>query len=143
MRYRKLQGFGQGVPSDGGDYSFGLNADDFFVDSPTTVAQAVLTALMLHRGEWFLDTTVGMPWETEVLGYNTQSLYDAAIKQTILRVEGVLAIEQYSSSLDTVTRFLTVIVVLDTIYGTIGLAASQGTSGLWGIGPWGEFPWGS
>lgn len=122
MRYRKLVGFGQGVPVQGGDYSFGNNQNDFFVNSPTTVAQAVLTALLLHEGEWFLNTTVGMPWETQVEGFGTASLYDAAIKNCILGVQGVQSIVQYSSSLDPTTRKLTVNAIVNTIYGqaTIG-----------------------
>lgn len=117
MRYRKLTGFGQGVPVNGGDYSFGHDQEDFFANDPTTVAQAVLTALMLHQGEWFLDTTVGMPWETQVLGFGTQSLYDSAIKNAILGVENVTSIEQYSSDLNTVTRNLSVNAIVNTAFG--------------------------
>jgi len=91
MRYRALDA--------NGDYSFGLGPQEYLANSPQTVAQAVLTALLLHQGEWFLDITAGMPWETQVLGFGTGSLYDAAIKNAILGVEGVASIVSYSSAL--------------------------------------------
>jgi hypothetical protein len=147
LRYRKLTGFNQppipptiegygtgpydilpfdqsvttgGTPGEGiaGDYSFGHNAQDFFVNEPAAVAQAVLTALLLHQGEWFLDVTIGMPWETQVEGFNTQSLYDTAIKTVVLGVQGVLAILEYSSVLNPDTRSLSVNMILSTIFGT-------------------------
>jgi hypothetical protein len=54
MRYRKLDA--------NGDYTFGGGSNDFLVNTPETVAQAVMTRLNLLQGEWFLDTTAGMPW---------------------------------------------------------------------------------
>lgn len=150
MRYRKLS-------SPGGDYVFGQGNAEFLVDNPACVAQAVLTALLLHQGEWFLDTSVGMPWETQVLGYGTRSLYDTAIKAAILGVQGVQSIVSYSSSLNVRTRLLTVNAVINTIFGTVEL--SQTFNGLgygiqgFGGGPypgtspvgsdgWGFFQWG-
>ena len=125
MRYRTLDA--------NGDYVFGHGPGEFLVNSSAAVAQAVLTDLLLHRGEWFLDTTIGMPWETQVLGYGTQSLYDSAIKTEVLGVQGVLAILSYSSSLNRVTRQLTVSMTISTVYGTatltnvgIGIVAGAG-----------------
>jgi hypothetical protein len=135
VRYRKLTATG--------DYSFGQNALDFFVNSPQCVAQAILTALLLHQGEFFLDVTVGMPWESQVLGYNTKSLYDAAIKAEILSVQGVSSISSYSSSLDPKTRHLTVDVTINTIYGTTTIATSFGVApGGYGISGYGISPYG-
>ena len=130
MRYRALTA--------SGDYSFGLGPSEFLVDSPATVAQAVLTALLLHQGEWFLDVTVGMPWETQVIGYGTQSLYDSAIKNEMLGVQGVQSIVSYSSSLDRSTRHLVVNAILDTIYGQTSVSTSvTPTPGGYGIQSYG------
>lgn len=109
MRYRKLTA--------SGDYTFGFGQQNFYANSPQTVAQAVLTALLLHRGEWFLNVTVGMPWETQVLGFGTQSLYDSAIKTCILGVQGVYSIISYSSSFNASKRALTVVATINTVYG--------------------------
>ena len=75
MRYRKLDA--------DGDYSFGSRQADF-PGLPDTVAQAVKTRLMLLRGEWFLDSTEGMPWQGEVLGKQPRASYDWAIRQRML-----------------------------------------------------------
>lgn len=107
MRYRKEDA--------DGDYVLG-GAAAFLVDSPEAVAQAVVTRLRLIRGEWFLDTTAGMPWD-QVLGKNTQGTADTAIRQCILGTQGVVEITEYSSSFDEDTRALTVVATITTIYG--------------------------
>ncbi len=109
MRYRKLD--------TDGDYVFGGQSADFLADSPEAVAQAVLTRLKLLRGEWFLDTSAGMPWTTEVLGKYTGGAYDAAIRQCILGTQGAAEITDYASTLDSGQRKLTVTATLDTLYG--------------------------
>ncbi|KVP84559.1 hypothetical protein WJ95_20585 [Burkholderia ubonensis] len=109
MRYRKQDA--------DGDYVFGGGDADFLVNTPETVAQAVLTRLRLLRGEWFLDTTAGMPWATDVLGKYTSGTYDAAIRQCILGTQGVTEITNYSSSVEPETRKLSVTATINTIYG--------------------------
>ncbi|RQZ78853.1 hypothetical protein DF056_20895 [Burkholderia cepacia] len=110
MRYRKLDA--------DDDYVFGGSANDFLVNTPEAVGQAVLTRLRLHRGEWFLDTTVGMPWETDVVGKYTTGTADAAIRACILGTTGVVEITAYASSRDSDTRALTVTATITTLYGT-------------------------
>lgn len=134
MRYRKL--------TTTGDFTFGAGATEYLVDSPDCVAQAVLTALLLHQGEWFLDVTVGVPWETEVIGYGTRALYDAAIKAAILGVQGVNSIISYSSFLDTVKRALSITATIETIFG-IGAISPVFTLTGYGISPYqGGTPYG-
>ncbi|KWE70566.1 hypothetical protein WL77_12250 [Burkholderia ubonensis] len=116
MRYRRLD--------PGGDYTFGGGAADFLANTPETVAQAVLTRLRLLRGEWFLDTTAGMPWATDVLGKYTSGTYDAAIRQCILGTQGVTEIASYSSSVEPETRKLSVTATINTIYGTTTVQAT-------------------
>lgn len=109
MRYRKLD--------KDGDYSFGKNRNDFHVDTPETVAQAVVTRLRLWRGECFLDETEGTPYNPSILGKHTLDSYDFAIRERILGTQGVREILEYESILNHETRELTVIVKIDTIYG--------------------------
>lgn len=134
MRYRALDV--------NGDYTFGQGSDNFLVDSPACVAQAVRTALLLWKGEWYLDTTAGMPWATDVLGTGTDSLYDEAIKAKIQSVQGVTDIVNYSSSLNTATRALIVDCTIDTLYGQANVNVNLSTSG-YGVGPYGERPYGT
>lgn len=126
MRYRALDA--------NGDYTFGQGSANFLVDSPACVAQAVQTALLLWEGEWYLDTTAGMPWATQVLGTGTMALYDQAIKAKIVSVQGVQDIVSYSSSLDVTTRTLTVDCTIDTIYGETSINIQL--TGGYGIGPY-------
>jgi hypothetical protein len=100
-----------------GDMTFGAGAQNFLVDSPQAVLQCVLTAMKLWQGEWFLDTTAGIPWNTQVLGADTQPLYDNAIRTAIRAVQGVTGISSYSSSFNPSTRVLTVSVTITTQFG--------------------------
>ena len=109
MRYRAL--------SPTGDYTFGQGSANFLVNTPETVAQAVKTRLLLMTGEWFLDVTEGTPYATDILGKGTQPLYDAAIQNRIKGTQGVTAVRFYESSLDPITRSLTVTATIDTLYG--------------------------
>lgn len=127
-----------------GDMTWGRGSGNFLVDSPEFVRQKVLTGLGLWRGEFFLNTSAGMPWSTEVLGKNTQAFYDAAIQKQVLSTSGVTGINSYSSSFDAVTRLLSVSMRVQTQFGAITITttfAPPRTSGF-GIGGFGTIPFG-
>ena len=107
MRYRAL--------SPTGDYTFGQGAANFLVNSPAAVAQAIQTRLLLITGEWFLDNTEGTPYPTKILGKNTASTRDIAIKTRILQTPGVKQLNAYASSL--IDRKFTPQAIVQTIYG--------------------------
>jgi hypothetical protein len=135
MRYRRETATG--------DYVFGQGEADFFVNEPAAVAQAVKTRLRLFQGEYFPDTTVGMPWQTRVLGYSKPETYDAAVRQTISATEGFANFVTYSSSLDKVSRLLTVDSKINTSFSgqpsqmTVAVLVSG-----YGIGGYGTRPYG-
>lgn len=124
-----------------GDMIFGQGSADFLVDSPACVQQAILTGLKLWQGEWFLDTTAGMPWATQVLGFSSETAYDQAIKSQVLNTIGVTGISTYSSSLDTETRNLTVQINVETIFGPISISTvvpfGLPPTGGYGVGGYG------
>jgi len=109
MQYRALDS--------NGDYIFGKPRNSFLSNSPAAVAQAVKTRLSLITGEWFLDTTEGTPYMTDVLGTGTQATYDMAIKARVLGTEGVSEIADYASTRNREDRTLSVAMTLNTIYG--------------------------
>jgi hypothetical protein len=115
MRVRKLTA--------AGDMSFGHNQADFWVNVPDGVGQCVRTRLALWRGQWFLDTSAGMPWSTKVLGKYTGATRDPAIQAEILGTQGVLNIAGYSSSLNRDTRKFTVSGTVNTAYGQAQITA--------------------
>jgi len=122
MRYR--------AQSATGDFTFGVNGQNYLVDSPAAVGQAIMTTLKLLLGEWFLDTTQGVPWFSEVLGYGTQGLYDQLIQGVILSVEGVTPVNgivAYTSSLNKTTRTLVIAAEVNTIYGVTSIVTSLPT----------------
>jgi len=110
MRYRQL--------SPTGDYMFGNGQQNFLINSPEAVGQAVETSLRLWLGEWYLNINDGTPWLEGVFGYNSQDEADQTLIQTILAVQGVQNLENWQSSVDPITRAYTSIsATLDTIYG--------------------------
>lgn len=109
MRYRALDA--------NGDYSFGAGKRNFLVDSPACVGQAVLTRLLLFTDEWFLDLDEGTPYKEQILGNNTIPTYDIAIRERILRTQGVTGIAKYSSTFNSVSRSVAVQATIDTQYG--------------------------
>lgn len=100
-----------------GDMRFGQGQANLLINSPAAVAQCVLTRLKLWTTEWFLDTTAGTPWSTDVLGTGTTSRYDEAIRLRILRTIGVTGIVSYSSEVDRRTRALSVSATISTQFG--------------------------
>jgi len=114
MRYRPLDA--------AGDYTVGR---PFLANDPAAVAQAIQTRLRLSLGEFFLDTTDGTPWLTEILGPRANLNPDAAIKQRILGTPGVTSIVSYSSSFDGGPRALSVNASVQTAYSAAPITVSQ------------------
>ncbi len=109
MRYRKLDAFD--------DYSFGHSITNFYINQPEAVAQLVKTRLLLWLGEWYLNADDGTPYYQNILGKYSKATADQAIQNRVTSTDGVNDISFYSSTLDPVTRTLSVQMTLDTIYG--------------------------
>lgn len=118
-------------------YLTGTTAD-YYVNDARGIAQTIADRLALWQGEWWLDQSAGMAWLTAVLGYNTQSLYDPAIREQILGTEGVSNITAYSSSLNKATRRLTVDYTVQTIYGSVSNTVPLAVAAGFGISPYGS-----
>jgi hypothetical protein len=108
FKYRRLD-------SDG-DYVVTGHTGDFHINTPAAVAQACRTRLLLFAGEYWLDTSVGVPWSTEILGVG-RTAYDTIIRETIIATPGVTAITAYSSSVGAARRALTISATINTLYG--------------------------
>lgn len=109
MKYRRL--------TEDWDFQLGHGISDYWSDRPEGVLQGVLTRLKLLKGEWFNDTSEGMPWRDDVLGKDTRTKYDMAIRRRILGSMGVKSIVDYASNFDSEERQITVSATLETIYG--------------------------
>lgn len=105
-----------------GDYSFGT-ALPFLKDTPYCVAQAIMTRLKLHSGEWFLDKNEGTHYDDQILGFGTQDSRDLAIRSRILDTPGVLQISEYISILNKAREF-SIIATVDTTFGSVKIQAT-------------------
>lgn len=74
------------------------------------VAQRLKVRLNTFFGEWFLDTSIGIPYFEQVLtkGFDKQSI-DALFQAEILSDDGVMELVSYNSTLDSQTRRLRVV----------------------------------
>lgn len=100
------------------DITFGRGLANFARDAGAT-AQCVKTRLQLLRGEWFLDTSAGVPYLQDICVKPANlPLAESIIKRTILETEGVAEIVSFSLTLDD-RRKLQVYARVRTIYDDI------------------------
>ena len=109
MRYRRLD--------EAGDMIFGGGQADMLRDSPAAVGQAALTRLRLWRGEWFVDTSEGTPWQTAALGMGKRKTIEPAVRARILGTEGVTGIESLELDINPDTRVAVISAAINTVYG--------------------------
>ncbi|MHB1865551.1 MAG: hypothetical protein ACYCPS_05355 [Candidatus Saccharimonadales bacterium] len=121
MTYRQL--------SDRGDFVLTGEPSEFYTGT-AAVAQAVLTNLRTLQGEWWEDTSLGLPLIQNILGTSGAAANIAAVdnlvQQAILSValsglQLVQSILSFSSGFDHATRTYTFSCNLNTIYGAAGL----------------------
>lgn len=106
------------------DMTFGSGLANFAVDAEAT-AQNVRTRLQTLQGEWFLDTTAGVPYLNNATVSKAitdkpadPAWADAVIQAEILDTDGVQAITSYSSVFNRSKRTFAVAVTIQTVYGT-------------------------
>jgi hypothetical protein len=112
MRYRKLDA--------NGDYTFGGNANDF-VTGELAVAEAVKTNLLLLSGEWWEDTSQGVPVFKSIIGTtgspDNLRAVDSIIQAAALSAQGVIGISNYTGVFNGLTRTYAITCKITTQYG--------------------------
>lgn len=101
-----------------GDRVFGGNQAAFWRNVPDAVAQICESRLNLWTNQWYLDRTAGTPYETDVLGYRTESVRDLVLQARILETPGVSGLVAYGSATDRNTRTFTPTAEVATIFGS-------------------------
>lgn len=98
------------------DIRLDSNGDAVFINGPLTlegvthkaqdvVAQRLTIRLRTFLGEWFLDTTYGVPYLSRILVKNvSKTTVDNILREEILNEPGVLEIQKFSSTFDAGTR---------------------------------------
>lgn len=64
-----------------------------------TLAQSINIALSISEGEWFLDTTYGLPYLTRFAQTGSKAFADITIQDFLRNIDGVQNILSYSSEL--------------------------------------------
>lgn len=71
------------------------------------IGQHVRQRLMTYEGEWFLDSSAGVPWVRDILGGQYDPvLAESVLKAEILDTEGVTEISSFSVRFDLEVRGL-------------------------------------
>lgn len=79
------------------------------VDGDDAIVQHVALRLRLFRGEWFLDSRVGMPYYERVLVKNPDLVaVRSAFRQAIIETPGIATLDKFSLVLNSATRLLSV-----------------------------------
>lgn len=91
------------------------------VDGAARVAQQIKVTLLMFLGEWFLDTTFGVPYLEEVLVKNPKFAgINALLRARIIDVPGVERIRTMSFDFDRQRRTLAVTFNAETPFGLTG-----------------------
>jgi hypothetical protein len=89
------------------DLHFSADGNLAIVTDAEAVGQHARQRLSTFQGEWFLDTTVGVPWLSQILGQRYDpALAEAVTKACLLTTDGVTGITSFSVSFGRVTRGL-------------------------------------
>lgn len=94
--------------------------DLMIIDNAERVAQQILITLRFWYGEWFLDTTQGVPYLEYILVKNPNINHVRQIlTEAILSVEGVQTIDEMTLDFDQRNRRLYVEYTATTDYGLL------------------------
>ena len=96
------------------------DGDFLFIDDATRIAQQIKIRLWTFLGEWFLDTTHGVPYLERVLVKNPSlGLVKSIFISHILAIKDVEKVETISLLYNAKTRTLTIDYTAMTAYGLI------------------------
>lgn len=84
------------------------------------LAQHLGIRLRFIQGEWFLDTTTGIPFFESIWIKNPDiNFVDDVLKSAILETDGVTELIEFESTFDNLQRTYTVTFKANTIYGEV------------------------
>ena len=96
------------------------NNDLMIIDNAERVAQQILITLRFWYGEWFLDTTQGVPYLEYILVKNPNENHIRQIlTEAILSVEGVNTVDDMELDFDVRNRRMVVTYTATTDYGLL------------------------
>lgn len=91
------------------------------INEARRVAQQIKITLLFFLGEWFLDTSFGVPYLEDILVKNPRwSRVQTVLRARIADVPGVRRVVTLKTTLDAATRGLRVEFEADTLFGLTG-----------------------
>lgn len=103
------------------DYSFGQGRANL-ASNLEAVLQRCKTHLMQFQGEWFLNAGDGTPWFDVVGQSANQSLLERTVRDRLLTVNDVIAVNDISVIFDSGTRQVAVMCQVMTTFGAANLS---------------------
>lgn len=108
-----------------GDLGVNDDGDDLRITTPQEeLGQRVYAALEVRRGEWVFDTRLGLPYERFWERPTLLAEVEAEVENTLLAVNGVVAVTITSSSLNRSTRAITLTIHIKGEAGDIALTGA-------------------
>ncbi len=115
MTVRQLQSDGD-ITTSGQQFTSGIDE----------IAQTVTTRLKLFLAEYFRNITDGTPWFEQILGKGTSlQSKEAALKNRIVRTEGVIQLVSFETDFDLPTRTYIVNAGILTAFGTTQISVQD------------------
>lgn len=96
------------------------NGDLYLLDSQETVRQLLRQRLSMFLGEWFLDSSLGVPYFEDILKKGASlEIVDSILKTTVLETVGIEDLEEFFLDFEPVDRTFTVTFKARTREGVI------------------------
>lgn len=92
------------------------------------IIQRLVTRLNRELGEWFLNTSAGLPWYQDgngLLGSRDKQNLNLLIRRETLQTAGVNRIIKFNSILNTTTRQFTIYMYLVTEQGVVNFTLTE------------------
>lgn len=92
------------------------------------IIQRLVTRLNRELGEWFLNTSVGLPWYQDgngLLGSRDKQNLNLLIRRETLQTAGINRIVKFNSIFDTTTRQFTIHMYLVTEQGVVNFTLTE------------------
>ncbi len=92
------------------------------------IIQRLVTRLNRELGEWFLNTSVGLPWYQDgngLLGSRDKQNLNLLIRRETLQTAGINRIVKFNSIFDTTTRQFTIHMHLVTEQGVVNFTLTE------------------
>lgn len=102
-----------------GDIYVDKNGNFATVSELEALRQKILQRLRLFLGEWFLDTTRGVPYFQNILGENVNpSIATQILTNEIAKEDEITAVKNVQYTFDRITRNFTYSATVSSVWGS-------------------------